>query len=144
MPKYNTQVPPPAIFPSGGPQCQATVFSAEALTLGEFSQQVHLAPNVNAGSKGIRVVIDFSANPGNVEILVVESDRDIPGGTADYIIVPAAGDLTQASLASGPNGALTRLVTDLIPIAGQFVCLFVNVVPSNGGITCTARITRAN
>lgn len=141
MPAYNSQVPPPALFPFY-PQSQFRVFSAEALVINEYSQQVQLPPGPTAGAKGIRVVIDFNANPGNVEILVVEADNDA-AGAADYVQVPSGGDLTQGQLTAGPNGANTRLTTDLIPVAGQFAALFVKLPPSNGNITATARFTRA-
>jgi hypothetical protein len=143
MPPYNTQVPPPALFASGGPQSSFLVLNKEAVLASEYSQQVHLAPNPSSSTKGLRVVIDFSANPGNVEFYVCESDND-SAGSADYIEVPSGGDLTQGSLITGPNGALTRLVADLNPFAGQFAALFTKTPPSNGGITCTARFTRSN
>ena len=141
MPAYGTQNTPPALFPFY-PQSEYLVFNVEALVLSEYSQQVNLPPGPTAGQKGIRVVIDFNANPGNVEIDVLEADNDA-AGTADYANVPNGGQLTQAVITNGPNGASTRLISDLLPIAGQFVCLFVKTKPSNANITCTARITRA-
>ncbi len=142
MPAYGTQVPPPAIYPQGGPQSSFLVFAAEAVVINEYSQQVHLAPGPTSNTKGVRVVIDFNQNPGNCEFLVVEADND-KAGSSDYALVPSAGDLTQTNLMNGPNGVNTRLATDLIPIAGQFAAVFVKTPPSNGGTTVTARITRA-
>lgn len=141
MPPYNTLYPPPAIY-TDAPLNSFLVFKAEALAINEYSQQVSLPSGRVGLSKGVRVVIDFNQNPTNVEILVVEADNDA-AGSADYTLVPTAGDLTQANLMQGPNGASTRLATDLIPIAGQSVALFVKTPPSAGGTTCTARITRA-
>jgi hypothetical protein len=141
MPAYGTlsSIPALHVFP---PMHAYLVFSAEALTLNEYSQQVNLPPAPRGNAKGIRVVIDFNQNPGNVEIDVLEADND-SAGKPDYVNVPTGGALTQASLTTGPNGASTRLVTDLIPVAGQFIALFVKVAPSNANTTCSARISRA-
>lgn len=139
MPPYNSQYPPPFLgrdFPLN----TFLVFNAEALKVGEYSQQVQVPVGLSA--KGIRVQVDFSSDPGAGEILVLEGDNDA-AGSADYDQVPSAGDLVYANITSGPNGPNTRLATDLIPVAGQFVCLYVKAVPSNSGITATARITRA-
>lgn len=142
MPSYGTQTPPPALFPFP-PGNRFLVFNAESPLAGAYSQQVTLPTGPTAGSRGIRVEIDFSANPGNVEIYIMESDADFENGSLGYNQVPVGGDLTQAGIISGPNGASTRLTTDLIPIAGQFCCLYVKTAPSNAGIKTTARISRA-
>lgn len=139
MPPYNTQSPPPFLgrdFPLN----TFLVFNAEAVQAGEYSQQIQIPTGLT--QKGLRLQIDHSANPGNCEYLVMEGDNDL-AGSSDYDQVPAGGDLTQANLTSGPNGATTRLSTDLIPVAGQFVSIFVKTAPSNAGIKVTARFTRA-
>lgn len=118
------------------------VFNNELVTAAEFSQQVALAVSQAAGTKGIRVVIDHSANPGNCEYQICESDND-GAGSSDYVQVPSGGDLTQAGLTNGPNGASTRLTADLIPVAGQNVSIYVKTAPSNANIKVTARITKA-
>lgn len=141
MPKYGSALQPPFLG-TNYPLHQYAVFNAEAVTLGEYSQQVGLPLGPTTGAKGIRVEIDFSANPGNFEFDVMESDSDILGPLG-YDQVPTGGGMTQANVTSGPNGANTRIATDLIPVAGQFVCLYVKTIPSNASITCTARITRA-
>lgn len=142
MPVYNAQVPPIALG-FDYPLLQAFVWKAEALVLNEVSQQVQIPRSRSGtGSPGIRVEIDFNQNPGNVTINVLESDDDLLG-TGGYDQVPAAGQLTQANLLAGPNGASTRLAVDLQPFSGQFFALQVAVPPSNGGTTATARVTRA-
>jgi hypothetical protein len=140
MPPYNTQSPPPALFPFP-PNHAFLVFNGDTLTAGEYSQQVALPPGPTAGARGVRVEVDFSADPGAIEIYVMESDND-PAGSGGYDQVPSGGDLVYANITSGPNGANTRLSTDLIPIAGQFTCLYVKTKPTNA-VTCTARISRA-
>jgi|ERR1700722_5226707 len=140
MPAYNTQVPPPALFPFP-PGHTFLVFNGDTLQVGEFSQQVTLPTGPTAGQRGIRVVIDFSADPGAGEIYVMEADNDA-AGSGDYVQVPVGGDLAYAAVTKGPNGANTRLTADLIPIAGQFACLYVKTAPSNA-VKCTARISRA-
>lgn len=137
-PLYNAQYPPPFLA-IGAPLHTFLVFNAEALVVNEFSQQVSLPMAAVAGQKGIRVEIDFSANPGVYEIDVMEADND-PAGSLEYQQVPAGGQLN--TVTAGPNGASTHVSTDLIPVAGQFVCLFVRTAPANA-CTCTARITRA-
>lgn len=141
MPAYNFQVPPPALFPFP-PQHTFLVFNNETVLVNEYSQQVQLPPGPTAGQRGIRVVIDFNAAPGNVEFDVVEADNDA-AGAADYANVPSGGQLNQGALTAGPNGAGTRLITDLIPISGQFAALFTKTAPSNANIKATARISRA-
>lgn len=139
MPQYNAQYPPPFLA-IGAPLHTFLVFSAEALQQGEFSQQVSLPLGPVAGQKGIRVEVDFNANPGVYEIDVMEADND-SAGSLEYQQVPSSGQLN--TVTAGPNGASTHVSTDLIPVAGQFVCLFVKTAPANANITCTARISRA-
>lgn len=137
-PAYNSQYPPPFLayeFPLN----TFLVFNAEALAINEFSQQVQLPIGPVSGQKGIRVEIDFSANPGVFEIDVMEADNDL-AGELEYQEVPSGGQIN--TVTAGPNGASTHASTDLIPVAGQFVCLFVKTNPGNA-CTCTARITRA-
>src|SRR5579871_2375720 len=141
MPAYGTQATPPALFFSY-PNNQATVFSSEAVVAGEYSQQVQIPLNPTAGSRGVRVEVDFNSDPGNFEIDVMESDADSLGSLG-YDQVPAGGGMTQANKTAGPNGANTRVATDLVPISGQFLCLYVKTAPSNASIKATARITRA-
>lgn len=139
MPPYNTQSPPPFLA-IGAPLNTYLVFIAELVAAGEFSQQLGLPLAAVAGQKGIRVEIDFSANPGAFEIDVMEADWDA-NGQLEYQQVPSAGQLN--TVTNGPNGANTHSSTDLIPIAGQFCCLFVKTAPANAGIKVTARISRA-
>lgn len=144
MPAYGTLQPPPFLG-RHFPMAQQTVFVAEAVVASEYSQQVSIPLTDLGETRAVRVEIDFSANPGNVEIDVMESDVDtgnkITGGLGYQQV--SSGNLTQAALASGPNGASTRLAGDFTNWAGQFACLFVKVAPSNASITVTARITRA-
>jgi|SRR5580658_1604551 hypothetical protein len=140
-PAYGTLGNVPAIFPFP-PGHTFLAFNAEAVLAGEYSQQVALPPGPTAGAKGIRVVIDASAAPGAGEFYVMEGDND-PAGSADYVQVPSGGDLAFGNITAGPNGAGTRWTSDLIPVAGQFVCLYCKTAPSNAGIKITARITRA-
>lgn len=137
-PLYNALLNAPALYQGDS----SLVFNAEAVVAGEFSQQVALPVNQASGTKGVRVVIDHSANPGNCEYQICEADND-GAGSSDYVQVPNGGDLTQGTITSGPNGLLTRLTSDLIPVAGQNLVLFVKTPPSNAGIKVTARITRA-
>jgi hypothetical protein len=141
MPPYGTAPNLPALFPFP-PGHTFLVFSAEAVIAAETSQQVALPPGPTAGAKGVRLVIDHNAAPGNCEYYLAESDNDA-AGVQDYNLVPIGGDLTQAGLVAGPNGAGTRLITDQIPVAGQFVAVYVKTAPSNANIKVTARISRA-
>ena len=136
MPTFNTLTPPAALYLGDS----TLVFNAEALTTGEFSAQVALAPNWSSGSKGIRVEVDFNANPGTFELDVMESDAD-QNGAANYQQVPSAGQIN--TVTTGKNGASTHQSTDLIPVAGQFVLIYVKTQPSNASITATVRVTRA-
>lgn len=139
MPPYNTQVPPPALFPFP-PGNRFLVFNAEALTTGEFSQQVTLPTGPTAGARGIRVEIDFSADPGAYELDIMESDSDFENGADEYQTVPIAGIIN--TVTTGPNGANTHQSSDLIPIAGQFCSIYVAAAPANP-VTATVRISRA-
>lgn len=132
---YNSQVPPPALFPFY-PENTYLLFNAEALTTGEFSQQVHIPPNPVGGAQaGIRLQIDFSAAPGAFELYVMECDDDTQGA-AEYAQVPVGGDITAVN-----PGSATQATTDLLPFQGQFLCLYVKTQPGNA-VTCTARATR--
>jgi hypothetical protein len=136
MPVYNTQSPPPFLG-RDYPLNTSLVFSAEALVTGEFSQQLQVPTGL--AQKGIRVELDFSADPGAYEIDVMEADTD-QSGAAEYQQVPVGGAMSTRT--AGPNGANTHQSSDQIPVAGQFVCLYVKAQPANP-CTCTARITRA-
>lgn len=138
-PLYNAQNPPPALFPFP-PGHRFLVFNAEALVTGKFSQQLALPPGPTAGSRGIRVELDFSGDPGAFEIDVMESDSDFENGSAEYQQVPNGGQINTVTL--GPKGVNTHQSSDLIPISGQFVALFVKTQPANA-VNCTARISRA-
>jgi xanthine dehydrogenase iron-sulfur cluster and FAD-binding subunit A len=133
--QYNSQVPPPALFPFF-PSNTFLLFNAEALTTGEFSQQVHIPPSPTAQAQaGIRITIDFSAAPGAFEIDIMEDDTDLEGA-AHYAQVPVAGVI------NAPNaGSATQATVDLLPFQGQFLCLYVKTQPANA-VTCTARATR--
>jgi hypothetical protein len=136
MPVYNSQLPPPFLgrdFPLNN----FLVFKAETLLTGEFSQQLQIPTGLSA--KGVRVELDFSANPGAYEIDVMEADTDL-NGPQEYQQVPSGGQLNTVTV--GPNGANTHQSSDLIPVAGQFVCLYVRTAPANA-VTATARISRA-
>jgi hypothetical protein len=139
MPSYNTRNPPPFLgytFPDNN----YLGFNAEALAAGEFSQQVQIPIGPVAGQKGIRVEVDFNQNPGAFELDVMESDSDL-NGSLNYQQVPSGGQIN--TVTNGMNGANTHQSTDLIPVAGQFVCIFVKTPPANAGTTATVRITRA-
>ena len=135
MPPYGNFLNPPAIYQGDS----FLAFNAEALTTGEFSQQIALPPNQASGTKGVRIELDFSANPGAYEIDVMECDSDQNGKT-EYQQIPTGGQLN--TVTTGPNGASTHQSTDLIPVAGQMLCLYVKTQPANA-VTCTARVTRA-
>ena len=81
--KYGTQLTAPALFPFP-PNNSFLVFNAEALTAGEYSQQVALPPGPTSDVKGLRGVIDFNQNPGNVEIYVCEADNDATGSPLNW------------------------------------------------------------
>lgn len=138
MPQYNTALQPPFLSYEY-PLNEYLVFNAETLTLGEFSQQLQLPIGPVAGQKGIRVEVDFSANPGAFELDVMESDYDL-NGSLNYQQVPAGGQIN--TVTNGMNGANTHQSTDLIPVAGQFVCIYVRTPPANA-VTATVRISRA-
>lgn len=140
MPVYGTNALPTALFPFP-PGNFVLVLSAEKILAAEYSERVALPPGPTAGQRGIRIQIDFSADPGAAEIYVMEADNDA-AGVLDYDQVPGSGDLKYANITAGPNGINTRLSTDLIPIAGQFCCLYVKTAPTNN-VTCSARISRA-
>jgi hypothetical protein len=142
-PLYNSKLPIPFLC-MGYPSDYFLVFSADAVLTGQFSQQVSIPLSKVGGARGIRVELDFSADPGNFEIDVMESTRiDVAGtGQNNFQQVPTGGALTQANKTTGINGANTHCGTDQIPFAGLFACLFVKTQPSNGGITVTARIVR--
>ena len=139
MPQYNTALQPPFLSYEY-PLNEYLVFNAEALTAGEFSQQVSIPIGPVAGQKGIRVEVDFNQNPGAFELDVMESDYDL-NGELNYQQVPAAGQIN--TVTAGMNGANTHQSTDLIPVAGQFACIFVKTPPANAGTTATVRISRA-
>jgi hypothetical protein len=133
--KYNSQVPPPALFPFY-PQNSYLLFNAESLTTGEFSQQVAIPPNIEGGATtGIRLQVDFSAAPGAFEIDIMECDTDTQGA-AEYAQVPVAGSITVVNANS-----TTQATVDLLPFQGQFLCLYVRTQPANA-VTCTVRATR--
>jgi hypothetical protein len=138
-PAYNTKSPPPSLS-TWHPGNRELVFKLDTLTTGMFSQQVSVPSGPTTGQRGIRVEIDFSVNPGAYEIDVMESDSDFENGSTEYQQVPTGGALT--TVTTGVNGASTHQSSDLIPVAGQFVCLYVKTQPANA-CTCTARITRA-
>ena len=137
-PTYNFLLNPPALYQGDS----YLAFNNEVVTAQEYSQQIALPVNQPSGTKGVRVVIDASAAPGAGEFLVLEADNDA-AGDSDYVQVPAGGDLTFANITSGPNGAGTRWTTDLIPVAGQMLCIYCKTAPSNAGIKITARVVRA-
>lgn len=138
MPAYNTLNPPPALM-LDYPNNRALVFKTEAVTSGEFSQQVSLplAFPAAGGGKGIRVEGDFSAAPGTFEFDIMESDSDKENGSAGYNQVPSSGAITATV-----SGSATHFATGLIPFAGQFCCIFVKTQPSNP-VTVSLRISRA-
>jgi hypothetical protein len=138
MPAYNTLSPPPALYQGDS----VLVFNAEAVVAGEYSQQVALSVNQASGTKGVRIQIDASADPGAGEFYIMEGDND-GAGSLEYDQVPSGGDLAYANITAGPNGAKTRLSTDLIPVAGENLCIYVKTANSNAGIKWTARVTRA-
>lgn len=134
-PLYNTQVPPPALFPFY-PQNEFLLFNNEALVAGEFSQQVHIPPNpAGAANVALRFTIDFSAAPGAFEIDIMEDDTDLQGA-AHYAEVPLAGVINAINANS-----TTQATVDLSPFQGQFVTLYVRTAPANP-VTCTARVAR--
>lgn len=134
MPLYGNQVPPPSLFPNY-PSNQIAVHTAETVLTGQFSQQVQIAANPSAGSsRGIRVVLDFSAAPGAFECDIMESDTD--PNSAEYAEVPVGGSITAVN-----PGSTKQATSDLIPFLGQFCCLYWKTQPANA-VTVTARITR--
>lgn len=137
MPAYGTQTPPPSLG-FNYPLNQVSVFQAETLIDGEFSERVCIPLGPTSGVRGIRIEGDFSANPGAFEIDVMECDDDSLGKN-EYQQVPTGGVIN--TVTTGANGANTHFSTNLIPIAGQFACLYVKTHPANA-VTCTARITR--
>lgn len=139
MPKYNTLYPPPFLSYEA-PLDTYLVFNNEAVVAGELSQQVSLPIGPVAGQKGIRIEVDFNQNPGAFEFDVVEVDDDTQG-QQEYQLVPAGGQIN--TVTSGPNGASTHQSTDLIPVAGKMVAIFVKTAPANAGTTARVRITRA-
>jgi hypothetical protein len=136
MPQFNNFPNAPALYQGDS----FLVFKAEGLTTGEFSQQVALPVNQASGTKGVRVEVDFNQNPGVYELDVMECDQD-QLGSAEYQQVPQGGALT--TVTTGANGANTHQSTDLIPVAGQMLCIYVRTQPANGGTTATVRVTRA-
>ena len=136
MPSYNAFTNAPALYPGDS----FLVFKAEALTTGQMSQQVALPTNWASGAKGVRVEIDFNANPGAYELDVMECDSD-QNGSSEYQQVPTGGSLT--TVTTGPNGASTHQSSDQIPVAGQMLAIYVKAQPANGSITATVRVTRA-
>ena len=140
-PLYDTQYPPPFLSYEA-PLNTFLVFNGEALVTGKMSQQVSLPIGPVAGPKGIRVEVDFNQNPGVFELDVVEVDDDTQG-QQEYQLVPTAGQLVNGNLTSGPNGASTHISSDLIPVAGQMVAIYVKTQPANAGTTARVRITRA-
>lgn len=136
MPLYNNQTPPPALFPSY-PQNKLTVFNAETVLAGEYSQQFHIPPSPTMGAaRGLRITIDFSATPGNFEFDVCEDDTD-SSGSAHYAQIPTAGAMTVLNTALG-----TQCTLDIPNFQGQFGLLYVKTAPSNGNIKVTATVTR--
>lgn len=134
--KYNTQVPPPALFPYP-PGNKFRVFDGEAVVAGEYSQQVCIpaAPGGTA-QRGLRVVFDFNAAPGTFEFLLMEADSDVDGAT-EYAQVPSGGDVTAVNA-----GSATQATVDLLPFQGQFFCVYVKTAPTNSNITVIARVAR--
>lgn len=144
MPLYNQLLPIPFLA-FGYPMNTFLVFKAEAVLADTFSQQVYIPMGKQGGAKGLRIELDFNANPGNFEFDVMEnSTPDFTGtGQRGYQQVVTSGQLTQAGLTTGKNGALTKISTDLNPFFGEFFCLYVKTAPTNANITVTARVTRA-
>jgi len=135
MPARNANIAPPALLPFY-PQNVYLLFNNEALTTGEYSQQVAVPPPpVGNAPVTLRFTIDFSAAPGAFEIDILESDNDA-GGTGEYAQIPTAGSIT----ATNP-GSTTQATVDLSPFIGQFVCLYVKTQPANA-VTVTARVAR--
>jgi hypothetical protein len=137
-PAYGTLLVPSALDPGDS----FLVFNSELVTAGEYSERITLRPVIASGQKGVRVQIDFSADPGAGEFYIMEGDNDA-AGVKDYDQVPSGGDLAYSAITTGPNGINTRLSTDLIPVAGQMMCGYVKTAPSNAGIKVIMRFTRA-
>lgn len=136
MAPYNTLLPPPALaaeFPCN----QFLVWNAEAVLAGEYSQQLHMAPGPTSNpSRGLRIILDFSAAPGTFEFDVMEDDTDLQGA-AHYAEIPVAAVINALN-----SGSATQATLDLLPFQGQFFCLYCKTAPSNSGIKVTATVTR--
>ena len=135
MPARNSQTPPPALFPFY-PQNVYKLFDGEAVTTGEYSQQLAVPPGpVGSSPVTLRFTIDFSAAPGAFEIWIMESDNDA-GGTGEYAQIPVAGVITAVN-----SGSTTQATVDLSPFIGSFLCLYVKTQPANA-VNVTARVAR--
>lgn len=134
-PLYNNFPNAPALYQGDS----FLVFNGETLLTNQFSQQVALPVNQPSGTKGVRVEIDFSGNPGVFELDVMECDQD-QLGSLQYQQVPVGGQIN--TVTNGANGANTHQSTDLIPVAGQMLCIFVRTQPANA-VTAKVRVTRA-
>lgn len=133
--QYNTQVPPPALFPFA-PGNQFLLFNAETVKAGYYSQQVHIPAPAGTSQRGVRLIFDHSAAPGNFEYLIVEDDIDT-AGASHYAQVPTGGDVTALN-----SGSATQATVDLLPFQGQFLSVYIKTAPSNSNIKLTVTATR--
>lgn len=101
MPAYNTQVPPPALYP-GYPCNTGLAFNGDDAKVTGPSQQFHLSPGAGfpLAALPLSVELKFSADPGVFEIDVQTADTDT---TDAFTNLPSGGALNTAT--AGPFGA---------------------------------------
>lgn len=132
---YNTQTPPPALFPFP-PTNSAIVWKNEPqLQAGAYSQQVNIPANPSGSdSRGIRVELVFSIPPGTFEVDVLAADEDT--SSADYVGVPSSGSITAVTAPS-----TVKAVVEIANFIGQFLVLYCKTAVQNAA-TCTAKVSR--
>lgn len=133
---YNTQVPPPALFP-GYPQNQATLWNNEPAQTVTYSQQVALPaggiPGLN-DAKPLSVELTFSADPGAFEVDVLTSDTD---SLDNYHALSSGGSISAAT--KGPNGSFTARLEIPSGVRANFALLS-NKTPAANNVNVTAKV----
>jgi hypothetical protein len=119
------------------PGASVDVFSAEAVTNGEYSQALALSNYPLGSGNPISLDLEFSAAPGNFTFNVVFSAKDSLG-SAGYSMPDTTYQVTQAQL-DPVTGTSVHL--DMPYTNARFVALYVSSKPANA-VTTTATFKR--
>ena len=119
------------------PGASVDVFSAEAVTNGEYSQALALSNYPLGSGNPLSLDLEFSAAPGNFTFNVVFSAKDSLG-SAGYSMPDTTYQVTQAQL-DPVTGTSVHL--DMPYVNARFVALYVSTKPANA-VTTTATFKR--